>query len=363
MKVLLIEDDISLAGTVRNYLKLKGFEVFHANNGASGIQMAFEMEPDAIVCDINIPVIDGYQVFKVLNETQTKLTVPFIFLTAKTDLQEIREGMKLGADDYITKPFDFNDLYSSIITRIEKQQRLLKTNEDKFLTLLNNSEHGAFICSKDKFALVNQKMTTLFGYSQIELEQKNLIDLADSESKQLIEKTVSRCISERQKEVTVEFTAVHKRLKPLKLKLVAGFSNYNSHPCVVGYLVNLTGDSYHLKDVALSKKDLFDLGRAIEIFSTDYDFISKDLVNKLTNVFKQEKSKADQNPQFIELTVREKEVLGEICLGKSTPEIAESLFISERTVEKHRAAIISKTNSKNMIEAVIVAIRNDLVDL
>ena len=363
MKVLIIEDDISLARTIKNYLKLKGMEVFHADNGATGIQMAFEMKPDVIVCDINIPVIDGYQVFKVLNETEVKLTVPFIFLTAKTDLKEIREGMKLGVDDYITKPFDFSDLYSSITMRIEKRQRLLKTNEDKFLTLLNNSEHGAFICSKDKFALVNQKMISLFGYSQFELEQKNLISLADSESKQLVEKTVSRCINERQKEAVIEFDATHKRLKTLRLKLVAGFSNYNGQPCIVGYLINLTGDTYRLTDVSLSKEDLFELGKAIEIFSTDYDFISKDLVNKLSNVFKQEKKKTEQNFLPIDLTIREKEVLNEICLGKSSPEIAESLFISERTVEKHRAAIINKTGSKNMIEAVIVAIRNDLVDL
>ena len=363
MKILLIEDDISLAGTVRNYLKLKGLEVFHAANGASGIQMAFEVEPDAIVCDINIPIIDGYQVFKVLNETQAGLTVPFIFLTAKTDLKEIREGMQLGADDYITKPFDFYDLYNTIITRTEKRRKLLKANEDKFLTLLNNSEHAAFICSKERFVLVNQKMIPLFGYSQVELEKRNLIELTAVEDKALVENTISKCLNERQKEITVEFKAVRKNQSPLHLKLVAGFSNYNGQPCIVGYLINLTSDQYGLKEVMLSKKDLQELGKAVELFSSDYDFISKELVNKLTKVYQQDVIKSKITDEIIELSVREKEVLNEICLGKSTPDIAKILFISERTVEKHRAAILTKTNSKNMIEAVIVAIRQNLIDL
>ncbi len=363
MKVLLIEDDFSLAGTVRNYLKLKGLEVFHANNGASGIQMAFEVEPDAIVCDINIPVIDGYQVFKVLNETQTGLTVPFIFLTAKTDLKEIREGMKLGADDYITKPFDFYDLYNTIMMRIEKRRKLLKANEDKFLTLLNNSEHAAFICSKERFVVVNQKMIPLFGYSQVELEKRNLIELATDEDKMFVENTISKCLNKRQKEITVEFAAIRKNHTPVHLKLVAGFSNYNGQPCIVGYLIDLTSKHYGLKEVVLSKKDLQELGKAIEIFSSDYDFISKELVNKLTKVYQQDSSNKEPVEKVIDLSVREKEVLNEICLGKSTPDIAKILFISERTVEKHRAAILTKTNSKNMIEAVIVAIRQNMIDL
>ncbi len=362
MKVLIIEDDIALAGTIKNYLKLKGLDTYHTNNGATGIQMAFELQPDAVVCDINIPVIDGYQVFKILNETRVTQQVPFLFLTAKTELSEIREGMKLGADDYITKPFDLKDLYDSIITRIEKREKLLKMNEDKFLTLLNNEEHATFICQKNKFVVTNQKMVSLFGINQVELEKKSLVDLAVDSDKEKIENTVGRCISEHHKEITLEFMALHNHNKPLSLKLVGGFSFYNGQPCMVGYLINLTGGQYTLNDISLSKTDLNELGKAIELFSADYNYISKELVEKLSKAFLTEKDEPNDK-QSDRLTLREKEVLNEICLGKSTSEIAQSLFISESTIEKHRASILIKTNSKNMIEAVIYALKHHLINV
>jgi len=358
-KILIIEDDIALAGTIRNYLKLKGFEVSHANNGAVGIQLAFSILPDAIICDINIPVVDGYQVHKILSETTATYSIPFIFLTAKTSLSDIRTGMKLGADDYITKPFDFEDLHMAITTRIKKREKIQETSEDKFNSLLNNSPHGTFVCQEDKFVVVNRKMADIFGFSQIEILQKCMIDFADGKDKIRIKSKIDECLTKREKEFNIEFFVRNKLQKKLELKLIGGYSFYKGKDCVVGSLINLSGDKYSLKDVALSSNDLEELGKAIEVFSSDYNIISRELVQKLSGIFENEEEQTKSVE--IDLSVREKEVLNEICLGKSTNEIAESLFISDRTVEKHRAAIVQKTESKNMIEAVIFAIKNKLV--
>jgi len=359
-KVLIIEDDTELAGTIRNYLKINGFEVIHADNGATGIQLAFSALPDAIICDINIPIVDGYQVYKILNETTSTYSIPFVFLTAKTSLKDIRKGMELGADDYITKPFDFNDLLNAINTRITKSEKILRTNEDKFHSLLNNSPHGTFVCQENKFIVVNRTLANFFGYSQVEMLDRCLIDLTDDGDKIKLEAVVTQCLSEHQKEFSVEFSGRNKLQQKIPFKLIGGYSFYKGKDCIVGSLINLSSNEYALKDVALSSSDLEELGKAIEIFSADYNIISRDLVEKLSGIFEEEK---EIEPVNIELSAREIEVLDEICLGKSSVEIAKSLFISDRTVEKHRAAIVQKTGSKNMIEAVIFAIKNKLIQL
>jgi len=358
-KILIIEDDIALAGTIKNYLKLKGFEVNHADNGAVGIQLAFSTLPDAIICDINIPVVDGYQVYSVLSETSSTYSIPFIFLTAKTSLVDIRTGMRLGVDDYITKPFEFDDLYNAITTRIQKREKISVTSEDKFHSLLNNSPHGTFVCQDSKFIVVNRKMADFFGYSQMDMLNKCLVDLTDIDDKQKVDDAMTDCLASRKKEFSIEFSGRNKISKKIPFKLIAGYSYYKGQDCIVGSLINTSSNDYSLKDIALSSSDLEELGNAIEVFSADYNIISKDLVEKLSGIFTKEKKESDS--VNVDLSVREKEVLNEICLGKSTSEIAESLFISDRTVEKHRAAIVQKTGSKNMIEAVIFAIKNKLV--
>jgi len=358
-KILIIEDDTALAGTIKNYLKLKGFEVNHADNGAVGIQLAFSTLPDAIICDINIPVVDGYQVFKILSETTVTQSIPFIFLTAKTALSDIRAGMQLGADDYITKPFDFNDLYAAVTTRIEKREKILNASEDKFISLLNNSPNGTFVCQKKKFIIVNRKLADFFGYSQVEMLNKCLVELTDVDDKQKIDDAMTDCLSTYKKEFNIVFYGHNKFNQKLPFKLIAGYSYYKGQDCIVGSLINLSSEEYALKDIALSSSDLEELGNAIEMFSVDYNIISKDLVEKLSGIFTKEKKESESIN--VDLSIREKEVLNEICHGKSTGEIAESLFISDRTVEKHRAAIVQKTGSRNMIEAVIFTIKNKLV--
>ncbi len=360
-RILIIEDDHSLAVTLKNFLKLNGFEVIHASDGASGIQMAFSSNLDAILCDINIPLVDGYQVHKVLSEAPSTYSIPFIFLTAKSTLKNIRTGMLLGADDYITKPFDFDDLQNALTKQIAKRNRILKVHEDKFQSLLNNSPHGTFVCLDNKFVEMNSKMSRLFGYSPIEMNNLCLNDIADADHKDIVTQAVAECISSHQKEFIIEFSGRDKYQRLIPLKLIGGFSFYKGKDSIVGSLVDLSSNEYRLKDTELSSSELEQLANAIELFSSDYNLISKDLVTKLSGIYS---NKEDVDTfSKIELTEREQEVLREVCLGKSNYEIAEALFISDRTVEKHRSALVQKTGSKNMIGAVIFAIKNKLIQL
>lgn len=119
-KILVIEDDVKVQDNLVDILELEGFETIAAGNGLHGIQLAKSEHPDLIICDVMMPELDGYGVLEQLRHDQATVTIPFIFLTAKADRPDLRQGMELGADDYLTKPFTPTELRQAIATRLEK---------------------------------------------------------------------------------------------------------------------------------------------------------------------------------------------------------------------------------------------------
>ena len=130
-RILLIEDDIVLRENTAELLELSGYEVTTASNGKIGLQLAQVKLPDIIVCDIMMPELDGYGVLKGLSEIEVTKHIPFIFLSAKTERKDVRKGMNLGADDYITKPFAEDELMSAIESRLAKSSILQDLREKK----------------------------------------------------------------------------------------------------------------------------------------------------------------------------------------------------------------------------------------
>ncbi len=119
-KILLIEDNEALRENTAEILSLASFQVETAENGKVGIEMALKNPPDLIVCDIMMPVLDGYGVYQIINKNDALQHIPFIFLSAKSERSDLRKGMEMGADDYITKPFSDAELINAIKTRLEK---------------------------------------------------------------------------------------------------------------------------------------------------------------------------------------------------------------------------------------------------
>ncbi len=120
-KILVIEDIYYLRNDVMDLLRFEGFDVRGAENGLVGVQVARDYMPDLIVCDIMMPEMDGYEVLEVLRSERETSTIPFIFLTAKTDRIDVRQGMGKGADDYVTKPFLGHELMETIRMQLRKQ--------------------------------------------------------------------------------------------------------------------------------------------------------------------------------------------------------------------------------------------------
>src|SRR5690349_13371613 len=111
--ILLIEDDQGIRENTAELLEMAGYAVLTADNGDAGVKQALHTRPDLVVCDIMMPVLDGYGVLQIFNQNPQLSGVPFIFLTAKTERGEQRKGMELGADDYLTKPFVKAELLSA----------------------------------------------------------------------------------------------------------------------------------------------------------------------------------------------------------------------------------------------------------
>lgn len=130
-KVLVIEDESAVLENILEIIEEFDYEVFGASNGIEGLKQAKENLPDLIICDIMMPELDGFGVITELQKDQQTAAIPFIFLTAKADREDLRQGMNLGADDYLTKPFTPEQLFKAIETRIKKQEKFKEKGEEK----------------------------------------------------------------------------------------------------------------------------------------------------------------------------------------------------------------------------------------
>lgn len=202
-KVLLIEDDTVLRENTAELLELSDYEVLTAANGKIGLDRAKETKPDIIICDIMMPVLDGYGVLEGLSKHHDTKFIPFIFLSAKTERQDVRKGMDLGADDYITKPFSEDEIISAIESRIAKAAILKDERESS----QNNSAN-----TEDELRTLNDLKNffddngTLLSYSKNDVIYK---EGQNSNYIYLVLKGVVKCykFDENGKELT---TALHK---------------------------------------------------------------------------------------------------------------------------------------------------------
>lgn len=127
-KILIIEDNSDVRENIAEILLLSGYETIMAEDGKIGVEKAQNELPDLILCDIMMPELDGYGVLHILSRQQQTSDIPFIFLTAKSEKEDFRRGMSLGADDYIIKPFDDVSLLQTIEARLLKSERLRKAS-------------------------------------------------------------------------------------------------------------------------------------------------------------------------------------------------------------------------------------------
>jgi len=157
-KILIIEDDSKSRSNIKYILEAKNYKVFTAESGADGINLAKEIKPDIIVSDIIMPGVNGYKVKEELSTNPATSSIPFIFLSAKSEIDDIRKGMNLGADDYLTKPFKMADLLKAIEVRISRVNEIVKKNS-KESTVENESRSQKLSRDDAIFIEVDNKPT------------------------------------------------------------------------------------------------------------------------------------------------------------------------------------------------------------
>ena len=119
-KILIVEDTLTIREEIHDILVMEGYIVFEAENGGIGFEIALKERPDLIISDILMPKLNGFEMYKKLQNNKTTKLIPLIFLSAKAEKSDIRAGMNLGAEDYLTKPIDVEDLLNTVKIRIDK---------------------------------------------------------------------------------------------------------------------------------------------------------------------------------------------------------------------------------------------------
>jgi DNA-binding response OmpR family regulator len=170
-KILVIEDNNEVRENIAEILSLSNYEVATAEDGKKGVELALNEIPDLIVCDIMMPVLDGYGVLHLLNKHIETYGIPFIFLTAKSEKTDLRKGMEMGADDYLTKPFDGIELLNAIEVRLKKsesiKQHAAKNNEDINAFINDAKQSGNIRLTSDEREMYDyKKKQTLYSEGQ-----------------------------------------------------------------------------------------------------------------------------------------------------------------------------------------------------
>jgi two-component system, sensor histidine kinase and response regulator len=124
-KILVVEDEQGIRENIQELLEAKGFKVRTAANGKLGLQAAIDFMPNLVICDIMMPKMDGFKLLEIVRKTTSIQNIPFIFLTARIDKSDIRRGMELGADDFLTKPFTYKELLNAVETRLKRQNKIV----------------------------------------------------------------------------------------------------------------------------------------------------------------------------------------------------------------------------------------------
>ena len=315
-KILIIEDDTILRENLADFLNEEGYQIKTASDGLSGVNMVITQMPDLILCDVAMPGMNGFELLKTIQQIKPTSSIPLIFITAKTEKEDIRTGMQLGADDYITKPFDLNELLQTVRIRLEKHERFQNTYNEKFYALIDNPLLGVFIYSEDKFEYVNNTFSKMFGLNVQDFENLSFNDIIVSESSEVVLDKIRKGLKGIQENAHIKFEAFHKNQHERQyIEVYANLINFKGNPALVGNAVAIS--------------------RGNSVFS------NAENTDELSN--------------------REIEILKLVCLGQSTAEIAAAYFISPRTVDTHRARLLDKTGSKNSAELVLYALRKKII--
>ena len=355
-KVLIIDNDVNSGEAVKKMLTLHKYQVCYASNGASGIQKAFEFNPDLILCDIDMDPIDGYQVYKLLKDSFLLNGISFVFLKQNASMDEVRHGMNIGADDFLTKPLNLYDLVRSIEIRLQKININSSEIAHEFNTLFQLSSNGIIVFNEQVILRTNQSIKTILKIDKRNSLTLRIEDLFEHLSLRRIKSWIQQSLKGGNMAFNEIVTIKNGLCGELKMNLViTKISSYSTIVQFLGFFTHIPKENGYLVNGQLASH-LCDLLKREKMIITD------ELEEKITQLVKQRTIRCDnQNNSFF--TKRENQVLSLSMEGLPIKMIAEKLAISSRTVEKYRTNLIDKSGANNMVEVIVFAFKNGLIKL
>lgn len=354
-KVLYIENDLSLIKKIEKDLSSERYEVCVVRNGIEGIKKAFEYNPDIIVCSITMEPIGGFQIHEILKQSYLTDGIPFIFTNNNNSEQSVfRKAMNAGADDCLIKPFDITELRQAIENKLLKFKKLKEQGKREYKKLSEISPNGIFIFDGHLLLEANAAFLKMFRISDEDVKTFTLAEFLETHSLQKVKEHISQCTHGFTDSFHEEVTFTLRSGETFEGTLyICIFEKYTGFAHMTGLVIpNNSGRDQNGARVSGIQ----------DILKNEKINGSGSLDKKLDDVFKKNNNHIKNNLKDL-FSNREKEV---ICLsmeGHSTKIIADKLSISDRTVEKHRAKLMEKTSSNNMIEVIVYSLRNNLINL
>ncbi len=355
-KLLIIDDYAPLLEETKEYLEMEGYKIITAKNGAEGVQKAILEKPEMIICDILMPEMDGYEVFNSINQIPFLSSIPFIFLTARATPEDYRKGLELGVDDYVTKPFTLDKLVATIEKRFNKIEKYKSIKKNVIDFFFSNPLFAILIAKKDKITFINDKVKEILGYSLKEINNIDLKNFIIGNSSSFANE-INLLISGVHESYESSIFILSKDKKTKEIKFYISTIPYEGETALIACFIEALPKEHNNKHLSPDIQDFI-------------TFLESNNKKEISNEFKllYEKMLAEENIKHkltrkkIKISRREQEVLHFICKGFTNKEIAEKLFLSTRTIDNHRANLITKLGVKNTAELVAFSIKNKLVE-
>ncbi len=195
-KILVIDDEPRIRESIIDILNVSGYATSSANGGEEGLKLALSESPDLVLCDIMMPNMDGFEFLTYLKANKKTRDIPFIFLTAKAERQDLRKGMNLGADDYLLKPFVIDEVLHVIRTRINKRTDIEKKFESKIQALQEENKLKKGKIDELLFAIshdIKEPISKILSISKLISHQRQWDDQPTAELDDLIKYLEQNC--------------------------------------------------------------------------------------------------------------------------------------------------------------------------
>jgi YesN/AraC family two-component response regulator len=231
--ILVIEDEAQTRNLFIKSLQFEGFNAYGASNGTEGLNLAQTIKPDLIVCDILMPDINGHTVLSKLRNNPKTVSIPFIFLTAKVTMADLRQGMELGADDYLTKPCTIEQFLSAIATRLQRQADLLQYHHHQDDTPNFLGDHGVNIENLEFSFPDSEQLNRVFEF--IEANYNRNIKLEDVANAAGYSPAYLTNLVKKQTGNTIKQWIINRKMAAARMLLQSGKQSVSAIAEKVGY--------------------------------------------------------------------------------------------------------------------------------